>query len=55
MKTWGMGWPVDDEDLRWASSLGEFVGRRLAEMLGVPLDPAIFRGRESLNDRRKLQ
>ncbi|AEL98019.1 hypothetical protein EUREKA_1 [Mycobacterium phage Eureka] len=49
------GWPVDDEELRVASSLGEFVAKRLAEMLGVKLDPAIFRGRESLNDGHKLQ
>ncbi|QGJ92531.1 hypothetical protein SEA_STARK_2 [Mycobacterium phage Stark] len=60
VKTWGKGtgtvsWPVDDEELRWASNLAEFVAKRLAEMLGVKLDPAIFRGRESLNDGHKLQ
>ncbi|QDH91880.1 hypothetical protein SEA_FLYPOTENUSE_2 [Mycobacterium phage Flypotenuse] len=57
VKTWGKGtgtvsWLVDDEELR---NLAEFVGKRLAEMLRVPLDPSLFHGRESLNDRHKLQ
>ncbi|AVI03252.1 hypothetical protein SEA_TRAAWW1_2 [Mycobacterium phage Traaww1] len=67
VKTWGksgtvpwgtVSWPVDDEELRWASNLAEFVGRRLSEILGVKLDPGVFcgnRAEASLNDRRKLQ